>query len=78
MSYVALERLLLLALFTFKLIFCAFIVFGSSIQLQALIDLSDALVFVVAIPNLLGLYILAPVIKREIIRYRNLLDSDVR
>ena len=55
----------------FKLVFCAFIVLGSSIQLQALIDLSDALVFVVAIPNLLGLYLLAPVIKREIRRYQD-------
>ncbi len=59
----------------FKLVFCAFIVLGSSIQLQALIDLSDALVFVVAIPNLFGLYLLAPAIKREIIRYREFLDS---
>ena len=57
----------------FKLIFCCFIVLGSSIQLQALIDLSDALVFVVAIPNLLGLYLLAPLIRREINRYREYL-----
>lgn len=54
----------------FKLVFCAFIILGSSIQLQALIDLSDALVFVVAIPNLLGLYLLAPVIRQEIRRYQ--------
>lgn len=53
----------------YKLIFCGFIVLGASIQLQALIDLSDALVFVVAIPNLLGLYLLAPVVKQEIKRY---------
>ena len=50
--------------------FCGFIVLGSSIQLQALIDLSDALVFVVAIPNLIGLYLLAPVIRKEIRSYR--------
>jgi len=54
----------------FKLVFCGFIVLGSSIQLQALIDLSDALVFVVAIPNLIGLYLLAPVIRKEIRSYR--------
>ncbi|MBT4492860.1 MAG: alanine:cation symporter family protein [Gammaproteobacteria bacterium] len=53
----------------YKLVFCGFIVLGASIQLQALIDLSDALVFVVAIPNLLGLYLLAPVVKQEIRRY---------
>ena len=50
----------------FKPVFCGFVVLGSSIQLQAVIDLSDALVFVVAIPNLIGLYLLAPVVKQEI------------
>ncbi len=54
---------------TFKLIFCIFIVIGSAIQLNALIDLSDALVFIVAIPNLIGLYILAPIVKAEIEKY---------
>ena len=54
----------------FKFFYCSFIVLGSSIQLDALIDVSDALVFVVAIPNLLGLYFLAPVIKREMLSYR--------
>ncbi len=54
----------------FKLFFCLFIVLGSSIQLGALIDLSDALIFLVAIPNLAGLYLLAPVLKEELISYR--------
>ena len=53
----------------FKFIFCIFIVIGSAIQLNALIDLSDALVFIVAIPNLIGLYILAPIVRAEIEKY---------
>ena len=53
----------------FKLVFCACTVIGASVSLGALVDLSDALVFVVAIPNLLGLYLLAPVIKRELNAY---------
>ncbi|MCZ6887031.1 MAG: alanine/glycine:cation symporter family protein [Gammaproteobacteria bacterium] len=53
----------------FKLFFCVFVVLGSSIQLGSLIDISDALVFIVAIPNLLGLYILAPIVKRELAQY---------
>ena len=53
----------------FKLFFLAFVVLGSAIELSALIDLSDALVFIVAIPNLLGLYLLAPLIKQELERY---------
>jgi len=53
----------------FKLFFLAFVVIGASIQLSSVVDLSDALVFVVAIPNLIGLYLLAPIVKREINRY---------
>jgi AGCS family alanine or glycine:cation symporter len=53
----------------FKVFFLAFVVLGSSVQLGAVVDLSDALVFVVAIPNLLGLYLLAPLIKKELNDY---------
>jgi AGCS family alanine or glycine:cation symporter len=53
----------------FNLTFCAFVVLGSSVQLGALVDLSDALVFVVAIPNILGLYLLAPVLGRDLRAY---------
>ncbi len=53
----------------FKLFFLTFVVLGSSVQLSALVDLSDALVFVVAIPNLLGLYVLAPLIRKNVIDY---------
>ncbi|MBT7398389.1 MAG: alanine glycine permease, partial [Hellea sp.] len=38
----------------------------SSIQLSAVLDFADALIFVMAIPNLLGLYILAPEVKRDL------------
>jgi len=55
----------------FKLFFLAFVVLGASGQLGAVVDLSDALVFVVAIPNLLGLYVLAPVIRREVRGYEH-------
>ena len=53
----------------FNLFFLAFVVLGSSVELSSLIDLSDALVFVVAIPNLLGLYLLAPVVRQELVHY---------
>ena len=54
----------------FNAVFCAFVVVGASLNLGALIDLSDALVFVVAIPNLIGLYLMAPVVRRELARYQ--------
>ena len=53
----------------FKLFFLSFVILGSAIELSALIALSDALVFIVAIPNLIGLYLMAPIIKAELNRY---------
>jgi len=54
---------------TFSLIFCLFIVIGASVQLSAILDFADALIFVMAIPNLIGLYILAPEVKRDLKTY---------
>ena len=54
----------------FKFFFCLFVVVGASVNLRAITDLSDALVFVVAIPNLIGLYLMAPIVRRELARYR--------
>ncbi len=59
----------------FKLFFLAFVVLGSGVQLGSLVDLSDALVFIVAVPNMLGLYLLAPRVRKELLRYRQTLSS---
>ena len=50
----------------FSLIFCIFIVIGSSVQLSAILDLADALIFVMALPNLVGLFIMAPEVKKDL------------
>ncbi len=54
---------------TYKAIFCCFIVLGASLQLGAIIDFSDAMFFSMALINIVGLYILAPVVKREYATY---------
>jgi AGCS family alanine or glycine:cation symporter len=54
----------------FKVVFCVFIVVGASLTLDPVIGVSDAMLFLMAIPNVLGLYILARLIKREILGYR--------
>ena len=53
----------------FSLIFCLFIVIGASVKLGAILDLADALIFIMAIPNLIGLYIMAPEVKRDLSEY---------
>ena len=53
----------------YKLLFMFFVVVGSSMQLGSVIDFSDAMIFAMAFPNLLGCYFLLPVVKRELNEY---------
>ena len=54
---------------TYKVLFLFFVVLGSSMQLGAVIDFSDAMIFAMAFPNLLGCYFLLPVVKKELNEY---------
>ena len=53
----------------YKLIFCAFVALGCVVQLGPILDISDALVFLICVPNILGLYVLAPIVRREMNSY---------
>lgn len=59
----------------YKLIFCAFVALGCMVQLGPILDISDALVFLICVPNILGLYFLAPIVKAEMISYMARLES---
>ena len=59
----------------FKLIFCVFVIIGSSISLGSVLDLSDSMIFLMAVANIVGIYILAGVVKKEIDDYKLLLSS---
>jgi AGCS family alanine or glycine:cation symporter len=54
----------------FNLVFCAFVALGASIQLDSVLDFSDAMVFVLCVPNILGLALLTPVVKAELQRFK--------
>jgi AGCS family alanine or glycine:cation symporter len=49
----------------FKAVFLICTVLGAAVQLSTVVDLADVMFFVMAIPNLIGLYVLAPIVKRE-------------
>ncbi|NKY15774.1 alanine/glycine:cation symporter family protein [Streptomyces somaliensis] len=51
---------------TFKICYTLFAVAGSLLTLQTLIDMADAMLFMLAVINIIGLYLLAPVVKREL------------
>jgi AGCS family alanine or glycine:cation symporter len=53
----------------FKGIFCGFICLGCMIQLSAVLDFSDAMVFLIAVPNIIGLYLYGPEVKRDLKAY---------
>ena len=44
-------------------------------QLGPLLDFSDAFVFLICVPNILGLYFLAPIVKREMESYLARIES---
>ena len=53
----------------FKIIFCVFIVIGAAASLGPVIDFSDAMLFSMAIVNIIALYFLMPIVKRELNSY---------
>lgn len=59
----------------FKVIFCIFVVIGSSMSLGPVIDFSDAMIFAMAIANIIGLYMLMPKVKAMLADYHEKLAS---
>ena len=60
---------------TFKLIFCLFVVIGAAAQLGSVIDFSDAMIFAMAVVNISALYVLMPIVKRELESYMGRLGT---
>jgi len=54
---------------TFNTLFCLFVIVGCTAQLDAVLDFSDAMVFAMALANVLGLYLLAPGVKKDLNAY---------
>ncbi|MEM7428075.1 MAG: alanine/glycine:cation symporter family protein [Pseudomonadota bacterium] len=59
----------------FKVIFCIFVIIGSSMSLGPVIDFSDAMIFTMAIANIIGLYLLMPKVKELVADYKEKLAS---
>ncbi|NET32830.1 MAG: alanine:cation symporter family protein [Cyanothece sp. SIO1E1] len=48
----------------YQIIFCIFVVIGSAISAQAVFDFGDAMIFAMCFPNVFGLYLLMPNVRR--------------
>ena len=55
--------------------FCVFVVIGSVLTLGSVLNFADAVLFLLALFNIVGLYLLAPVVKREVESFREKIRS---
>lgn len=55
--------------YSYKILFCIFVVIGSAASLGNVIGFSDAMIFSMMVPNMIGIVLLAPEVKKELTRY---------
>lgn len=55
--------------YMYKALFCLFVIVGAASQLDSVINFSDAMIFAMLVPNMIGLFILAPKANEELKRF---------
>jgi len=55
--------------YVYKALFCIFVVIGSAASLGSVVGFSDAMIFAMMVPNMIGLFILAPRVMKELKNY---------
>jgi AGCS family alanine or glycine:cation symporter len=60
----------------YKLLFLAFLVVGASSSLEAVIGFSDAMIFAMVFPNIIGLVLLSPKVNQELKKYLSAIKMD--
>lgn len=61
--------------YVYKTLFCIFVVIGGAASLGAVIGFSDAMVFAMMVPNMIGLVILAPKVANELKKYMSVIKK---
>ncbi len=54
----------------YKIIFCIFIIIGAASELDSVIHFSDAMIFAMAFPNVIGMFFLASELKKDLNNYK--------
>ncbi len=63
--------------YVYKGLFCLFVIVGAAASLQSVINFSDAMIFAMMVPNMIGLFFLAPKVKEELAKYMKVIkDSE--
>ena len=60
---------------TYKLLFLSFVIIGSAASMNSIWAFSDAMIFAMVFPNMVGLYILFPVVKEQLTKYLNAIKN---
>lgn len=59
----------------FKFVYCIALIPGAALHPTEVIDLMDSMFFLMAIPNVIGIFIMAPILKRELKSYLQRIQS---
>ena len=60
---------------TYKVLFLVFVVIGAAASMKSIWDFSDAMIFAMVFPNMIGLFFLFPVVKKQLKRYLDAIKS---
>ena len=53
----------------YKIVLCSFLATGAAVPLLTVVDFIDSMLFAMAIPNVLALYLLMPEVRRDVLAY---------
>ena len=62
--------------FIYKFSFCGFVIVGASMDLANFIGFSDGMLFAMSLPNIVGLYVLVPLVKKDMISFQKRTKED--
>ena len=61
---------------TYKILFLVFVVIGAAASMNSIWAFSDAMIFAMVFPNMIGLYFLFPVVKKQLARYLTAINKE--
>ena len=54
---------------TYKILICLVLATGASVSLSAIVDFIDSMLFAMAVPNIIAIYLLLPELRRDVLAY---------
>ena len=63
---------------TYKILFLTFVVIGAAASMKSIWAFSDAMIFAMVFPNMVGLYFLMPVVKKQLSRYLTAIKETIK